>query len=94
MESTLTLYIAGSDALSERAVANLRRLVDSSGGIECQIVDVLERPDLARQAKVIATPLLVRVEPEPVLRIIGDLSPHARVAELLGLAKHDDSRAP
>ena len=53
---------------------SLRGVVDARGGtVALEVVDVLERPDLAERDAVVATPTLLRLAPEPVLRVIGDL---------------------
>lgn len=82
----LTLYVAGQSVRSERAVANLRRICDPlRERCELTIIDVLERPQLAEYAKVLATPTVIRDRPLPPRRIIGDLSDIAKVALELDL---------
>lgn len=72
----LKLYITGNTRRSERAIANLRRIceVDLAGDVEVQVIDVLEQPDMADAARVMATPTLIRLLPPPIRRIVGDLS--------------------
>jgi circadian clock protein KaiB len=81
------LYVAGQTARSQAAVSNLRFLCESHlpSRYEIEIVDAVERPDLAEEARILATPTVVRVEPLPQLRVIGDLSDHGRAAAVLGL---------
>jgi circadian clock protein KaiB len=83
----LKLYVAGRTPASLLAMANLRRLCDQELR-DCQLVviDVLERPQLAEGAKIMATPTLVKEQPEPARRIIGDLSDTRRLLQELGLA--------
>lgn len=83
----LTLYIAGQTPRADRAISNLRRLVQDDLGLtlELRIVDVLERPDLAEQAMILATPTLVREDPGPSRRLIGDLSDGEKVLRALQL---------
>ncbi len=83
----LKLYITGQTPRSERAVANLRRICDErlGEGYQLTIVDVLERPELAEQDRILATPTLVRQLPPPVRRIIGDLSDVEKVVAGLNL---------
>ncbi len=87
METVLRLYVVGGTQLSDRAVGTLRRLqaehLPDDASVE--IVDLKERPEVAEEAGVLATPLLVRVSPEPVRRIVGDLSDVERVRWSLGL---------
>lgn len=81
----LRLYITGRTAQSQRAIDNLRRICDAElkGLYEIEVIDVLEYPGLAENEKILATPTLVKRLPEPVRKIIGDLSDREKV--LLGL---------
>ena len=81
----LKLYVTGQTPRAQRAIANLRRLCDSelAGSYEMVVIDVLERPQLAEDEKILATPTLVKELPPPIRRIIGDLSDSEKV--LLGL---------
>lgn len=83
----LTLYIAGQTARSEQAVSNLQHLCEEHlrPGYELVIVDVFEQPELAEQAKIIATPALIRSCPRPLRCIVGDLSDATTVLSGLGL---------
>lgn len=79
------LFVAAGNAGARRAIANLDSLCEALGRPECEveIVDVTRDPAAARDAMIIATPTLLRLRPEPVLRVIGDLSD--REALLAGL---------
>ena len=81
----LKLYITGQTPKSERAIANMRRICEEGleGQYELIIIDVLERPQLAEDEKILATPTLTKELPLPLRRIIGDLSDTEKV--LLGL---------
>ena len=72
----LRLYLAGHSPRSVRAVENLRRTCEEylAGRYRIELVDLLENPQLARGDEIIAVPTLVRKLPEPVRKIIGDLS--------------------
>jgi circadian clock protein KaiB len=72
----LRLYLAGHSPKSVRAVENLRRACEEhlAGRYRIELVDLLENPQLARGDEIIAVPTLVRKLPQPVRRIIGDLS--------------------
>lgn len=72
----LRLYITGMTPRSEQAISNLRRIMadELDDGYELEIVDVLERPQLAEDERIIATPTLIKRLPPPLRRIIGDLS--------------------
>ena len=82
----LTLFVTGGSARSLRAVANMRQLCDTLGSrCELTIVDVLERPQLAEDERILATPTLIRRWPLPLRRVIGDLSEVDRVVQWLDL---------
>lgn len=83
----LRLYIAGNSASSRRAQQNLERLRASLGthGWDVDVIDVLERPDLAERARIIATPTLSHEDTARTRRIVGDLGDTARVLEFLGI---------
>lgn len=83
----LRLYITGRTGRSEVAIANLRRVCERDLPDQCEIeiVDVLERPELAEQERVLVTPTLDKVLPLPARRIIGDLSDADAVVRGLGL---------
>jgi circadian clock protein KaiB len=77
----LRLYVAGQSPKSVHALANLRRLCEAhlAGRYEIEIIDLVERPALAKGDDILAIPTLVRRLPAPSRRIIGDLSNTARV---------------
>jgi circadian clock protein KaiB len=81
----LRLYVAGMTPTSIRAFENLKRICEEhlQGAYRIQVVDLLERPTLARGDQIVAVPTLVRRLPTPVKKIIGDLSNTDRV--LVGL---------
>ena len=81
----LRLYIAGQTPNSMAAVANLKKICEENlaGRYQIQVIDLLENPQLARGDQILAIPTLVRKLPEPVRKIIGDLSNTERV--LVGL---------
>lgn len=82
----LVLFVAGQSSRSMRAAAALRHICDQSrGACELTIVDVLERPQLAEDEKVLATPTVVRQRPLPARRVIGDLSNVDKVVRGLDL---------
>ncbi len=81
----LRLYVAGQTPKSRQALVNLKRICEEhlAGRYEIEVVDLLEHPQLARGDEIIAVPTLVRQLPEPITKIIGDLSDTERV--LVGL---------
>jgi len=72
----LRLYIAGESAKSTAAVENLRKMCDEHlpGRYKIELVDLLKQPQLAKGDQIVAIPTLVRKLPNPVRKIIGDLS--------------------
>src|SRR5262247_4530143 len=91
-EWQLRLYIAGQTAKSIAALANLKRLCERrlAGRYEIEVIDLLENPRLADDDQILAVPTLVRKLPEPIKKIIGDLSQTERI--LLGLDLHKTQR--
>jgi circadian clock protein KaiB len=81
----LRLYVAGQTARSVLALANLQRICEEhlAGRYRVEVIDVLRNPQLARGDQILALPTLVRKLPQPVRKIIGDLSNEERV--LIGL---------
>lgn len=90
-EYLLKLFVTGRTTRSERAAANLRRLCDRElpGRYELMIIDILERPHLAEEERIMATPTLVRVMPQPVRRVVGDLSDETQVRAGLDLPDNE-----
>jgi circadian clock protein KaiB len=81
----LRLYVTGSTPRSTLAIRNLKAICEEHlhGRYELQVVDVYQRPALAKDEQIVATPTLIKVLPAPLRRLIGDLSNEERV--LLGL---------
>lgn len=81
----LRLYVAGQTPKSTAAVANLKRICEEhlAGRYRIEVIDLMENPGLARSDQILAIPTLVRRLPEPIRKIIGDLSNQERV--LVGL---------
>jgi len=81
----LRLYVAGQTPKSLTAFANLKRICEEhlAGQYRIEVVDLVENPQLAREDQILAIPTLVRKLPQPLRKIIGDLSNNERV--LVGL---------
>jgi len=81
----LRLYIAGQTPKSIKAFANLKKICEEhlTGRYRIEVIDLVQNPQLAAGDQILAVPTLVRRLPEPVRRIIGDLSHTERV--LVGL---------
>jgi circadian clock protein KaiB len=72
----LRLYVAGQTPRSLAAFANLRNICEEhlAGKYVIEVIDLLEKPQLAAGDQIVAIPTLVRKLPEPIRRIVGDLS--------------------
>jgi circadian clock protein KaiB len=85
MPWNLRLYVAGQTSKSVAAFANLKKVCEDhlAGQYTIEVIDLLVNPQLARGDQIVAIPTLVRKLPEPIRKIIGDLSNTERV--LVGL---------
>jgi circadian clock protein KaiB len=81
----LRLYIAGQSSRSLAALANLKKICEEhlQGRYRIEVIDLVKRPQLARGHQIIALPTLVRKLPEPIRKLVGDLSDTERA--LVGL---------
>ncbi|MEM7032525.1 MAG: circadian clock protein KaiB [Chloroflexota bacterium] len=79
------LYVTGQTPRTARAIDNLYKICEDAlpGEYQLVIIDVLERPQVAEDEKILATPTLIKVRPTPIRRVIGDLSDTEKV--LMGL---------
>ena len=84
----LRLFITGSTPRSIRAIENMRRICEQKldGRYDLEVIDVYQHPEATRELQIVATPTLVRLLPEPLRWIIGDLSNEERVLAGLDLA--------
>ncbi len=84
-EYELRLYVAGRSARTVAALSNLKRVCEEhlAGRYSVEVIDLLEKPQLAKGDQILAVPTLVRKLPSPIKKIIGDLSNTERV--LVGL---------
>lgn len=84
-EYQLRLYVAGQTPKSLAAFANLKKICEEhlAGKYHIEVIDLLKKPQLASGDQILAIPTLVRKLPEPIKKIIGDLSNTERV--LVGL---------
>jgi circadian clock protein KaiB len=92
----LRLYVTGSTPRSARAIENLRRVCEKHlfGRYDLEVIDIYQRPEAAREFQVIAVPTLVRLLPEPLRRVIGDLSDQDKVLHGLDLLPCGDGTVP
>jgi circadian clock protein KaiB len=82
------LFVAGETPRATRAVTALRSMFDTllPGAHELEVIDVLVHPELAEDARILATPTVVRLAPQPERRVVGDLSDTDRLMAALELA--------
>jgi len=81
------LYVAGASLNSVRALANLKALCEAHlpDRHRIEVVDVFQEPKRALADRIFMTPTLIKLEPPPVLRIVGTLSQPEPVLEALGI---------
>lgn len=83
----LRLYVTGTTPNSTRAIANLQRICEENlrDAYDLEVIDLYQQPHLASREGIIAAPTLIKHWPEPLKRIIGDMSDTARVLRGLNL---------
>ena len=81
----LRLYTAGQSPKSLAALANLKKVCEEhlAGRYSIEVIDLMKNPRLAKDDQIVAIPTLVRKLPEPLRRLVGDLSDTERT--LVGL---------
>ena len=81
----LRLYITGTTPRSMRAIANVKNICENylKGRYQLKVLDIYEKPKLAKEEQIIASPTLIKKLPLPLRRFIGDLSDTEQI--LLGL---------
>jgi circadian clock protein KaiB len=87
----LRLFITGSTPRSTRAIANMHKICEENlrGQYDLEVIDVYQNPETTRELQIVATPTLVKILPEPLRRIVGDLSEKERVLAGLDLMPLD-----
>ena len=85
----LRLFTSGSTPRSTRALRNLREICETNleGNYDLEVVDIYQEPGRATQSDIIAAPTLIKEEPLPVKRLVGDLSDRPRVLISLAIAR-------
>ncbi len=84
----MTLYVTGASRLSMLAVARVTEFCEEEldGHYDLEVVDLYKCPERAKTAQIIASPTLLRGEPGPVRRVIGDMSDRARLRAAIKVA--------
>ncbi|HZY80068.1 MAG TPA: circadian clock KaiB family protein [Cyclobacteriaceae bacterium] len=88
---SLKLFISGASRNSTRAINNLRRILEANfaGSYNLQIIDLYQDRSLAEKEQIVAVPLLIRKDPKPEQRLIGDMSNEERVISKLRIILAD-----
>jgi circadian clock protein KaiB len=89
----LRLYVTGTERKSSKAIANLRRICEEhlAGRYELEVIDIQEQPALAKGENIVAVPTLIKRLPEPLRKLIGDMSDREKV--LLGMELRPKKKA-
>jgi len=84
----LKLYVTGTSPRSTQAIENIHRLCEEylAGRYDLEVIDIYQQPGQAVEQQIVAAPTLVKSEPSPPKRLIGDLSDRDRVLVGLNLA--------
>ena len=88
----LRLYTAGQTPKSLAAIKNLKRICEThlAGRYHIEVIDLMANPRLAKDDQIVAIPTLVRKLPDPLRKIVGDLSDEARTLVGLQLRRHQE----
>jgi circadian clock protein KaiB len=86
----LQLYIAGATARSRRAITNIKEICDEhlKGKYYLEVIDIYQNPENIAEDNVIAAPTLIKKNPLPVRRFIGDLSDTGKLMDGLAIKKN------
>ena len=86
----LQLFVAGTTPHSVRAIANIKHICEENlqGRYTLSVIDIYQQPQMAQAEQIIAVPTLIKKLPQPLRRVIGDLSDTERVLIGLNLQKN------
>ena len=92
----LRLYVTGATDRSTRAIANIRGFCERylKGHYDLRVVDIYQQPSLAQVQQIVAAPTLVKSEPLPQKRLVGDFSDRTRLLASLGLQRESEGETP
>ena len=90
----LRIYLAGKSKRDEKNVGELREILEYKlkNQYSLQVIDVLDSRELAIQDNVLATPVLIKLEPQPVRKLLGDFGDYEKLMLLLGMADREDDK--
>jgi len=85
MQYVLRLYVTGMTPRSTEAFASIKAICEEhlNGRYDLEVIDIYQNPELAKEAQIIAAPTLVKELPEPLRKLIGNLSDDERVLRVL-----------
>ena len=92
---SLRLFVTGTTPKSARAIQNIRAICEEQlhDRYDLEVIDIYQHPERIKPDQIVATPTLIKEEPSPVRRLIGDLSDRPRVLAGLGCgAKSEENR--
>ncbi|MCP9749885.1 circadian clock KaiB family protein [Ferruginibacter sp. HRS2-29] len=83
----LQLFVTGASPNSVRAIANIKRICETHlpDNYDLEITDVYRQPLLAHDKQLVALPMLLKMHPHPVMRLVGDMSDKEKVLKGLGI---------
>lgn len=83
----LRLFVTGTTPRSARAIRNIRAICEENlaGRYDLEVIDIYQHPEHARAEQIVVTPTLVKHLPNPVRKLIGDLSDTPRVLKGLDI---------
>jgi len=81
----LKLFISGDTNRSKRALQNVRKIIEGKDYIQLDVIDVLDDSEPAEIYKVLATPTLIKLEPTPARRVVGDFMDTDKIINFLQL---------
>lgn len=86
-EYILRLFVTGATPNSTRAVTNIKSICEEHvrGKYLLEIIDLYSHQEMAELQQVVAVPMLLKIQPLPVQKLIGDMSDNKKVLEALGL---------
>lgn len=85
----LRLFVTGNTRRSVKAVENIRKICEQylKGRYDLEVIDIYQQPELAALEQLLAAPTLIKAQPLPVRRMVGDMTNEARVLSGLDLRR-------
>jgi circadian clock protein KaiB len=83
----LRLYVSGASRQSLQAIDNLKRLCEENfpGRYRLEVIDIYQDPESAKKVQLVAAPTLIKDQPPPARRLIGNLSDTEGTLKRLGV---------